>query len=95
MAYVEDFFLIIHETHATSKGHIGTLEEVGKLYDCAPRSAIDKYVSFVPCVPYEKATDNQSPIEAHCVIRIYDKRTGICLVMVACIHCGNDYQFSV
>ena len=47
------FFQIIYEVHATSKGHIGTkktLEEVGKLYDCVPRSAIGMYMC--PCAWY-------------------------------------------
>lgn len=49
MAYVEDSYQIIDKVHATSKGHISTkktLEEVGKLYDCVQRSAVDKYVSL-------------------------------------------------
>ena len=46
-AFVEDFYIVIHGVHATSKGHIGTKKttaEVGKLFECVPRSAIDKYM---------------------------------------------------
>ena len=66
MAYVDDFFQIIYEVHATSKGHIGTkktLEEVGKLYDCVPRSAIDKYVSSCLVCHMRKPQTARAPLK--------------------------------
>ena len=46
---MEDFYDVIHGVHATSKGYIGTkktIVEVGKLFECVPRSAIDRYVAL-------------------------------------------------
>ena len=71
-------FYVIHGVHATSKGHIGTKEtiaEVGKLFECVPRSAIDKYVVLY-LVCHMRKPDNKRSLETHCIIRIYDKRAG-------------------
>ena len=57
---------IIHEVHATSKGHIGTkktLAEVSKLYDCVPRSAIDKYVSLCLVCHIRKPQTTRAPLK--------------------------------
>ena len=46
--HVKDLFNIIHEVHATRKGHIGgkkTLAKVGKIYDYATNSDIKVYFS--------------------------------------------------
>lgn len=63
---MENFFQIIHDVHATSKGHIGTrktLQEVGKLYDCVPRSAIDKYVSLCLVCHMRKPQTTRAPLK--------------------------------
>ena len=66
MAYVEDLFQVIQEVHATSKGHIGikkTVEELGKLYDCVPRSAVDKYVSLCLMCHMRKPQTTRAPLK--------------------------------
>ena len=50
----------------TSKRHIGTkktLEEVGKLYDCLPRSAVDKYVSLCLVCHMRKPQTTRAPLK--------------------------------
>ena len=63
---MEDFYNIIHEIHATAKGHIGTkktLAEVSKLYDCVPRSAIDKFVSLCLVCHMRKPQTTRAPLK--------------------------------
>ena len=66
VAFSEDFFQIIQEVHANSKGHIGTkktLAEVGKLYDCVPRSAVDKFVSLCLVCRLRKRQTTRAPLK--------------------------------
>ena len=62
------FFQIIQEVHANSKGHIAggtkkTLAEVGKLYDCVPRSAVDKFVSLCLVCHLRKPQTTRVPLK--------------------------------
>ena len=69
---------VIHGVRTTSKGYIGTkktIAEVGKLFECVPRSAIDMYVALcLVCHMWKPQTT--SSLETNCIIRIYDKRAG-------------------
>ncbi len=66
MAYIEDFYEIISNIHAKEKGHIGTKKtvlEVGKLDECVPRSAIDKYVSLCLVCHIRKPQTTRAPLK--------------------------------
>lgn len=66
VAFVEDFFQIIRDVHATSKGHIGvkkTVDEVGKIYECVSRSAIDKYVLLCLVCHLRKPQTTRAPLK--------------------------------
>ena len=62
VAYIKDFFEVIRDVHATCKGHIETLAEVGKVYECVPRSAIDKFVSLCLVCHMRKPQTTQAPL---------------------------------
>ena len=66
MVFVEDFYQIIRDVHATCKGHIGTkktLAEVGKPFDCLPRSAVDKYVALCLVCHMRKPQTTRAPLK--------------------------------
>ena len=66
IAFVEDFYDVIHGVHATSKGHNGTkktIAEVEKLFECVPRSAIDKYVALCLVCHMQKPQTTRGPLK--------------------------------
>ena len=63
---MEDFYDVIHGVHAASKGHIGTIKtiaEVGKLFECAPRFAIDRYVALCLVCHMWKPQTTRAPLK--------------------------------
>ena len=75
MAFVEDFFQIIYEVHATSKGHIGTKRLWRKLESFMTVFQDLLWISMSPCA-HEETTNYMSTTEAYFVFRFHDKRAG-------------------
>ena len=60
------FYDVIHGVRTTSKGYIGTkktIAEVGKLFECVPRSAIDMYVALCLVCHMWKPQTTRAPLK--------------------------------
>ncbi|KAL5505672.1 hypothetical protein EMCRGX_G007138 [Ephydatia muelleri] len=76
VAYVEDFYYILHRVHCQERGHVGykkTLAEISACYECLPRSAVQKFVSLCPLCSSQKLQHNQAA-EAHHSFRVHEQR---------------------
>ena len=63
---MEDYYDIIDQVHSQEKGHIGgkkTVEQVGKLYDYVPRSAIDQFVALCFDCHVRKPQTTRAPLK--------------------------------
>jgi hypothetical protein len=62
VAFVEDFFDVIKEVHCKEKGHVGikkTIKEVSMMYECLPRSAVEKFVELCTICHYLTSNSNE------------------------------------
>ena len=66
VAFVKDFFKPSKKSMLQIKGHICTkktlLDEVAKLYDCVPRSEVDKFMSLCLVCHLRKPQTTRAPL---------------------------------